>query len=356
MVLLCATMIVSTGLAQAQKKIIFLNNKSTSFPGQGDMGWVSLLQSKGYIVTRDTLTAGTRTAPLRQGQIDTLNMADLIIIGRTTGSGNFADTVGFNQKVTKPLISLSPHICRNSDRLNWMWGANFDNGGSPVTKVWLKTHPIFTGITIGADSSVQMIDSTVGPYKSTSLFRLSVGQTAGNATVLAMQSDTTNRSVAIAYWPAGTAFASPANTAGGKRMWFDAGTYDNNGAFQGGSMNLTAAGQKIFLNAVEWMITGSVTAVEIEHASLPKTFYLQQNYPNPFNPSTKVTYQVSKAGFVSIKIYDLLGREAATLVDEVMQAGTYSSTWDGMKFNSGVYFCRMQSESFSTTIKMILTK
>lgn len=542
MVLLCATMIVFTDLSQAQKKIIFLNNKSTSFPGQGDMGWISLLQSKGYIVTRDTLTAGTRAVPLRQGQIDTLNMADLIIIGRTTASGNFADTAGFNQKITKPLIALSPHVCRNADRLNWMWGSNFDNGGSPVTKVWVKTHPIFTGVTIGTDSSVQMIDSTVGPYKSTSLFKLSVGQTAGNATVLAMQNDTSNRCVAIAYWPAGTAFSSsPTNTAGGKRMWFDAGTYDNNGAAQGGSMNLTAAGQKIFLNAVEYMLTGTVinytlgpnlltngtfgsatgwtgpltigtgtncvydfnysttiptggtapclrmsqltaassanscyyqavtltsgkiyaldgkiklansasnqywvefyltsklptnngpdvvaiadttvelvwlkpaawggvdnydgnlsgiassrkdtikttgtyyfviktgtwqgmvdavidnltlnnlifTGVKNEPASVVKSFDLQQNYPNPFNPSTKLTFQVSKAGFVSIKIYDLLGREAATLVDEVKQAGTYSATWDAKTFNSGVYFCRMQSESFSTTIKMILTK
>lgn len=360
MVLLFATMIVFTGLAQAQKKIIFLNNTSTTFPGQGDMGWVSLLQTKGYAVTRDTLTKGTRSAPLRQGQIDTLNMADLIIIGRTTSSGNFADTAGFNQKITKPLISLSPHICRNSDRLNWMWGTNFDNGGSPVTKVWVKTHPIFTGVTIGTDSSVQMIDSTVGPAKSTSLFKLGVGQTAGNATVLAMQNDTSNRCVAIAYWAAGTAFGSSlANTAGGKRMWFNAGTYDNGSnppAVQGGSMNLTAAGQKIFLNAVEWMITGTVSAVETEPASLPKTFSLQQNYPNPFNPSTKLTFQVSKAGFVSIRIYDLLGREAAILVDEVKQAGTYSATWDALNFNTGVYFCRMQSESFSATIKMILTK
>jgi hypothetical protein len=544
MVLLCATMIVFTDLSQAQKKIIFLNNKSTSYPGQGDMGWISLLQSKGYIVTRDTLTVGTRSAALRQGQIDTLNMADLIIIGRTTGSGNFADTAGFNQKVTKPLISLSPHICRSSDRLNWMTGANFDNGGSPVTKVWVKTHPIFTGVTIGTDSSVQMIDSTVGPYKSTSLFRLSVGQTAGNATVLAMQSDTTNRSVAIAYWPAGTAFSSsPGNTAGGKRMWFNAGTYDNNGGFQGGSMNLTAAGQKIFLNAVEYMLTGTVvnyalgpnlltngtfgsatgwtgpltvsypsytanctydfnysttfptggtapclrvlqlagnavntayyqavtltsgiyaldgliknststskdywvefyltsklptnngpdvvviadttvelawlkqsawggvdnydgnlsalassrkdtiktagtyyfviktgtlsggtvdavidnltlnklifTSVENEHAPVAKSFDLQQNYPNPFNPSTLISYKVSKEGFVSIKVYDLVGREVATLVNEVKQVGNYSTEWNAAGMCSGIYFYKMQTGSFSATRKMVLIK
>src|SRR5450759_82229 len=341
--------------SEAQNKITFLNNQSTLFPGQGDMGWVSLLQSKGYTVTRDTLTVGTRAVPLTQGQIAALNTADLIIIGRTTASGNFSDTAGFNQGITKPLIALSPHICRSSDRLNWMLGSNFDNGGSPVTKVLVKTHLIFTGITIGTDSSVQMIDSSVGPNKSTSLFRLSLGQTAGNATVLAMQSDTTNRSIAIAYWPAGTAFSSPANTAGGKRMWFNAGTYDNNAAFQGGSMNLTAAGQKIFLNAVQYMITGTV-GVAKGPVSVVKEFALDQNYPNPFNPSTSITYQVSKEEFVSLKVYDLLGHEVATLVNEVKHAGSYSTGCNASGMCSGIYFYKMQASSFSAMRKMLLLK
>ena len=342
--------------SEAQKKITFLNNTSTLFPGQGDMVWVALLQSKGYTVTRDTLTIGTRATPLTQGQIDALNTADLIIIGRTTASGNFSDTAGFNQGITKPLIALSPHICRSSDRLNWMTGSNYDNGGSPVTKVRLKTHPIFTGITIGADSSVQMLDSSVGPYKSTSLFRLTFGQTAGNATVLAMQSDTTNRSIAIAFWPAGTAFSSsPGNTAGGKRLWFNAGTYDNNAAFQGGSMNLTAVGQKIFLNAVQYMITGTV-GVAKEPVAVVKKFALDQNYPNPFNPSTSIAYQMSKEEFVSIKVYDLVGREVATLVNEVKPAGSYSIQWNAAGMCSGVYFYKMQANSFSAMRKMLLLK
>jgi hypothetical protein len=100
----------------------------------------------------------------------------------------------------------------------------------------------------------------------------------------------------------------------------------------------------------------SAVGVENEAASVAKTFNLQQNYPNPFNPSTKFTYQMSKAGFVSIKVYDLLGREVATLVNEVKQAGSYPVEWNAAALNSGVYFCKMQTGSFDATKKMILMK
>jgi polygalacturonase len=89
---------------------------------------------------------------------------------------------------------------------------------------------------------------------------------------------------------------------------------------------------------------------------VPGRFELEQNYPNPFNPSTSFTYELSKAGFVSVKIYDLLGREVATLANEFKQAGVYSATWNAASFGSGVYFCKMQSGSFTATRKVVLMK
>jgi hypothetical protein len=103
-------------------------------------------------------------------------------------------------------------------------------------------------------------------------------------------------------------------------------------------------------------LNADVTGVKNEAASVVKTFSLQQNYPNPFNPSTNFTYQIGKAGFVSVKIYDLLGREVATLVNEFKQAGSYPATWNAASFGSGIYFCKMQSGSFTSTKKMILMK
>ncbi len=95
--------------------------------------------------------------------------------------------------------------------------------------------------------------------------------------------------------------------------------------------------------------------------NIPKTASLGQNYPNPFNPSTQLKYQVSKTQTVSIKVYDLLGKEVRTLVNEVMNAGEYTALWDGKNnagniVSSGTYFYRLETEDFVDAKKMILLK
>jgi len=102
-------------------------------------------------------------------------------------------------------------------------------------------------------------------------------------------------------------------------------------------------------------ITGTVT-VEENHSGMPREYSLQQNYPNPFNPSTNFTYQVAREGFVSVKVYNILGEEVATLVNEVKQAGTFPAIWNAAGFGSGIYFCKMQTGSFTATKKMLLVK
>jgi hypothetical protein len=90
--------------------------------------------------------------------------------------------------------------------------------------------------------------------------------------------------------------------------------------------------------------------------AIPDAFSLQQNYPNPFNPTTNVEFRITNAGFVSMKVFDALGREVASLVNEVKSPGTYIAKWDASQFNSGVYFCRLQSGSMMETKKMMLVK
>lgn len=85
-------------------------------------------------------------------------------------------------------------------------------------------------------------------------------------------------------------------------------------------------------------------------------FYLSQNYPNPFNPTTKIQYTVDNRQFVTIKVYDVLGKEVAALVNEEKNAGNYSIDFDGSKLSSGVYFYKLQAGSFSDAKKMLLTK
>jgi hypothetical protein len=89
---------------------------------------------------------------------------------------------------------------------------------------------------------------------------------------------------------------------------------------------------------------------------LPNFLGLSQNYPNPFNPTTSMQYTISNRQFVTLKVYDLLGREIATLVNEEKPAGEYEVEFDGSNLTSGIYFYRLNAGEYSATKKMILLK
>ena len=91
-------------------------------------------------------------------------------------------------------------------------------------------------------------------------------------------------------------------------------------------------------------------------SEVPKEYVLQQNYPNPFNPSTTIRFAIPKGEFVEIKLYDLLGREVATLVSDPFEAGTYAVDFDASKLASGVYFYRIEAGEFKDVKKMLLVK
>ncbi|MFH0733482.1 MAG: T9SS type A sorting domain-containing protein [bacterium] len=86
------------------------------------------------------------------------------------------------------------------------------------------------------------------------------------------------------------------------------------------------------------------------------TFELMQNYPNPFNPETKIRYNVKNNDFVSLRIYDILGKEVAVLVDNVQNEGKYEVTFNGTNLSSGIYFCKLKSGNLIKTKKMLLLK
>jgi hypothetical protein len=89
---------------------------------------------------------------------------------------------------------------------------------------------------------------------------------------------------------------------------------------------------------------------------IPKTYSLNQNYPNPFNPVTKIEYAIPNDIKVTIKIYDILGREVNVLVNEVQTAGYYAINWNASNLSSGIYFYQMKAGNFYSVKKMMLIK
>src|SRR5690606_25293751 len=111
-------------------------------------------------------------------------------------------------------------------------------------------------------------------------------------------------------------------------------------------------------NTMYWILTRIYNPVGITQigSEIPERFTLEQNYPNPFNPATNIKFSIPKGSFVKLAVYDMLGREVAKLVNSELQAGTYNYDFDGSKLSSGVYFYKLESNSFSETKKMMLIK
>ncbi|MBI5401986.1 MAG: exo-alpha-sialidase [Ignavibacteriae bacterium] len=103
--------------------------------------------------------------------------------------------------------------------------------------------------------------------------------------------------------------------------------------------------------------TGNVIS-GIQHISseIPTSYSLSQNYPNPFNPTTKIKFDVARVGDVKIAVYDAMGREVQTLVNESLQSGTYEAEFDGSQLTSGVYFYKLITGDFTETKKMLMIK
>lgn len=98
------------------------------------------------------------------------------------------------------------------------------------------------------------------------------------------------------------------------------------------------------------------TGIQQISSEIPYEYSLSQNYPNPFNPVTNLEFGISKPGLVSLKIYDMQGKEVATIVNSNLDIGTYKYDFDASEFTSGIYFYKLETDNFSATKKMLLIK
>jgi len=119
---------------------------------------------------------------------------------------------------------------------------------------------------------------------------------------------------------------------------------------------LCVKGWAVSNNGAITKIDGNPTGIIPISGEVPAAFSLSQNYPNPFNPSTNFNFALPKSTFVSIKIYDVIGREVAVLSNDVRPAGTYKVEFDASNLPSGIYFYSLQTSEFTNTKKMMLVK
>ncbi len=110
------------------------------------------------------------------------------------------------------------------------------------------------------------------------------------------------------------------------------------------------------IDTVTFTVASTSGVAERDPFAEPRRFHLYQNYPNPFNPSTTIQFSVISSEFTVLKIFDVLGREVATLVSERLTPGRYQLTWNATGFPSGVYFCRLIGEGISETRRLVLMR
>ena len=141
----------------------------------------------------------------------------------------------------------------------------------------------------------------------------------------------------------------------GKTYWFQRWQGTGNGSYTGPLPNAQVTMNEVIVETAVWDTIPPI-GINNQGTEIPKEFSLSQNYPNPFNPATKIKFGLPRGGFVSLKLYDILGNEVYVLDESYRQAGYYEAEFDGSNLASGVYFYKLETEGYTATKKMLLIK
>jgi N-acetyl-anhydromuramyl-L-alanine amidase AmpD len=244
------------------------------------------------------------------------------------------------------------------------------------TRSWQQ--PIATAGTVGADSSVTAFTLTSvkkkdGSYSGEVTYRF-IGSSGGIIDEYAAAGPTIDSYVSLGVWVYGDlsgneldAVFQPSNQVAvlDTLNWFGwkfcsvqlsaiTGPSKKFSGFLIKQVSPASTTESVYFDDVE--INSTINNVGGNSLNTPNRYSLEQNYPNPFNPSTHLRYTIAGFGFVSLKVYDVLGREVATLVNEQKSSGTYEINFNANKLGSGIYFYTLRSGKFSATRKMIVLK
>jgi fructose-specific component phosphotransferase system IIB-like protein len=338
------------------KEIVFVSlpgkdNPDTPEEADADKPFIDDLLALEYTVTM-VYSAALSTAS--EGLVDTLNNADLVIIGRSGSSGDFGNNLAADREawnaIRSPLLNLHLYTVRTS-RLNWLNSNSAEHndavGDTIIAKIELPDDPVFAGATIAAADSTMDWVITPSDYI--------VATDGGNGTVLAR--DAVSSNVFFVRWePTVEFYEGAGDIAGGHRTLIGNGN-DHTTPFN--YYNFTDEAKQVYLNEVARMVELPKGPVGIEgedYSIVPTVYALGQNYPNPFNPVTNIKFSLPKAGRTTLKIYNTLGQLVSTIVDKDMNAGVHTVLFRATSISSGVYFYRIESGDFIKVKKMVLLK
>jgi aminopeptidase N len=133
-------------------------------------------------------------------------------------------------------------------------------------------------------------------------------------------------------------------------------TLFNNAQTQNFQFQVVGNPTSIVFDPGNWILKNNTVITEVEDFNQPSNYSLEQNYPNPFNPSTTIEFSIPKSEIVSLKVFNVLGKEVATLINGQVETGKHKIEYDATGLNSGVYFYKIESENYTETRKMILLK
>ena len=323
-----------------------------------DQEWIDFLEDMGYIVNYEygyEMASGQGFWVELEGyKLDELEeKADLLIISRTTNSGDYAndiEEVMLWNSITKPILMMTAYIVRSS---RWQWlntGSTMDV--ADTMEVIEPDHFIFQGVPTIEENKIAVLDT--GWTSANTSFP--VTSDPGYGTLLAARADTGG--VWIVEWPPNFEFYDYTDQfPEGPRMFFALGEAGGSNTAEIGYKNTTEAGDMLFLNAIKYMVGDTLeSAVESKVSIAPTECELLQNYPNPFNPTTSISFILNHDALVQLNVYDVNGRIVADLINARMTAGHHRIDFNAAHLQSGIYFCKLTTPDISLTRKMTLVR
>ena len=256
-----------------------------------------------------------------------------------------------------------------------LWEKNFNGAGNSIDIPYAMTSDLSGNIII---TGYSRNDSLIGSEDICTIKISSNGSVAWTG-IYNGSGNGTDQGIGLATDKPGNVYVCGATDRGNVQLIYSLIKYDVNGIFQWFTGYSVVEHPEDFANSVSADNAGNIilTGMSIDSVNdydivtikysqsvgicentsvIPENHFLNQNYPNPFNPVTQLEFGISNPGLVSLKVYDILGKEVTSLVNEKLSSGIYSVAFDGTRLPSGIYFYSLKTENFTDTKRMLLVK